>query len=294
MSVDVEVKGFTGPYAHWNAPSRALPIGMAELVNKAITVGGLPAGSPRQRTLRRAAIASTVLSCVQPTGAGGKLMTTGLYNGTETTEKGGISFRLGMAFAAAVAGRVLGMKQLAHIPASSKGGRRADLYGKDRLDRRHVVEAKCRSHGIDAKVKRDAKAQTRASLAALRAEGKAVETGSASLTDLTDRISVLFTDPPEGESGKLSFGGFSEERFFAEYYSPVEDLLEVTGASASEVPEIDRFARGAWLPGGVVWLGLSRGAQEAEGRDPTPLSHISSDGHAVVLAPGTVEWDREE
>jgi hypothetical protein len=45
MAVRIEVRNFSGSYAPVNAPPADYPVGMAELVNKAITVGGLPRNS---------------------------------------------------------------------------------------------------------------------------------------------------------------------------------------------------------------------------------------------------------
>jgi hypothetical protein len=95
---------------------------MAEVVNKAITVGGLVRGSPLERSRRRSGIVNTVLSSVRavgPPATTSPLAVTGLYASTETTEKAGISFRLGMALAAAVASRVLGIKVLKHVNSRS-------------------------------------------------------------------------------------------------------------------------------------------------------------------------------
>ena len=113
MAIEVEVRGFTGIYASLNAAASSHPVGMAELVNKAITVGGLVHGSPLERSRRRSGIVNIVLSSVRAAGApsaSSALAVTGLYASTETTEKAGISFRLGMALAAVVGSRVLGTR----------------------------------------------------------------------------------------------------------------------------------------------------------------------------------------
>jgi len=120
-------------------------------------------------------------------------------------------------------------------------------------------------------------------------------------------VSVLLEDPPPSEGSELVFD-WSDERFFADYYSPVPELLEVREPQPSGVPDVDNYAEGAWLPGAAVWLGLAReiaqlgqararwlAASELEfdsesgaGNDAAHV-HRSLDGHVVVLA----EWALE-
>ena len=123
-------------------------------------------------------------------------------------------------------------------------------------------------------------------------------------------IYVLIEDPPE--SRRTDEPPFEVEvddwRFFAEYYSPVVELLEVRGPSPSHEASVNAAAEGAWLPGGAVWLGLARelletarstGEWEEAARqldrnwvdiDETRAGvHASDDGHVVVLAREALE-----
>jgi hypothetical protein len=132
--INLEVEDFTGPRAALNHPCRALPVTVADVANKAVTVGGVSrAGTDLQKTLRRGSIVALVEACVTVRPSDGALVTTELYDAMETTEKTAASFRLGMALAAVVAERVLGIDQLNHVSWRAGGpGRRADLYGHDR------------------------------------------------------------------------------------------------------------------------------------------------------------------
>jgi hypothetical protein len=300
VAILVEVRNFVDEYADLNAQETAYEVGLPEVINRAITVGGLVRGSARERTSRRRAISELVLSSVRPDGPlepGGRLVTTDLYAHTETTEKSAISFRLGMAFAAVAASRILQTKILAHAEKRASGaGRRADLVGLDRFCRLHVVEAKCRTYGVTSKVREDAKEQALASAAALRGLGSSVATASTCITDLSSGgIRVLLEDPPVPRNPNWS--GFDSPGFVYAYYAPVRELLEVHGPELSGRAEIDGFATGAWLSQDGVWMGLADvvlqhladgaalellGLDLPEG-DATRFASVSSDGHVILL-----------
>lgn len=280
------------------------PVELPELVNKAITVGGVVHGSPYERSLRRSSIASMVLSSVRMKPQGRALATTGLYDRAETTEKTGISFRLGMAFAAVIAGRILGVPQMMHVSSRAGGkGRRADLMGSDRSRGWHVLEAKSRTYDIGVKAMRDllSDAKAQSSVTANDLSGnRSVATFCVSLAQLwRSPIRVILKDPPpDDDRWDLVF---SDEAFFTEYYSPVVDLLDVRDAEPSGVSSVDDDAVGAWLPGGGVWLGISAPllaiarrqgwveAAELAGSADFPRTedgrvHGSPDGHTVVVS----------
>lgn len=281
---------------------------MAELVNRALTVGGWVVGSPAERTRRRASISNMVLSSVRAAGPpvlASPLCVTNLYAHTETTEKAGISFRLGMAFAAVVASRVLGVPGLQHvsvaIPGVATSGRRADLVGFDALGAVHVVEAKARSHGFGPAVMTDAKTQAGATAGQLAGLGTGVATASASVADLSvSPIRVLLEDPPLDLPPDRGGNEGNEQRLVRDFYEPVRDLLEVKPPEPSGYAGVDRVATGGWLFGADVWLGLRddvaqrlrdgenvlrTGVETAsleELHDPWLVSQ-TPDGHVVVL-----------
>jgi hypothetical protein len=183
MAIDVEARGFSGRYRSLNGARRSYPVGLAEVVMRAITVGGTVRGSRYQKTMRRSSIANMVLSSIASRPSS-ELTTTELYDQTETPEKTGVSFRLGMAFAAVAASRVLRVNAMKHVrPRGGGGGRRADLVGLDRQRGWHVMEAKSRTYGIPRTLVREAKTQARATAAALAARGLAIDTRSACVTD---------------------------------------------------------------------------------------------------------------
>lgn len=306
MALSIEVAGFTGPYVGFNAAPVNYQIGMSEVVSRALTVGGRVVGSPTERTRRRSSIANMVLSSVRAAGppvVAIPLGVTNLYVHTETTEKTGISFRLGMAFAAVAASRVLGLPALKHVvvPGVVMNGRRADLVGLDGAGGRHVVEAKARSYGFSTAVVNDAKTQATTTAMQLAGLGQAPATASASVTDLSSLpIHVLLEDPPT-KPPEFEEPDEDRERTFADdFYSPVRDLLEVRAPAPSGNEAVDQIATGSWLLGSDVWLGLRDDAAsrlaagepllrtgiatppDEDNGDPWLVSS-TPDGHVVVL-----------
>lgn len=270
-----------------------------ELVMRAITVGGRVDGTRVERTLRRASVGALVRSAVREGDAAvpaPALVATRLYTNIEPSEKAAITFRLGMAFAAVLASRILGVNKTLHLPGT---GRRGDLYGRDNVGGWHVIEAKARTGPVSAAVHAHAKAQAMALVPTVHGVPVQVQTVSASLADLSpqQQFALELNDPPPSDSRDGRQTPVDEERFVPEYYSPMPDLVEITGPEPSGNDEVDTFARGAWMPGGGIWVGLARDIPPRvarwqdvpEGRDaPAPqhdpsLVHIGDDGHVVVL-----------
>jgi hypothetical protein len=268
---------------------------------RAITVGGWVDGTLTERTLRRASIGALVRSAVRegdPNIPAPALVATHLYTNIEPSEKGAITFRLGMAFAAVLASRVLGVNKTLHLPGNR---RRGDLYGRDNLGGWHVIEAKARTAGVPAAVQAKAKLQAAALVPTVNGVPVQVQTDSASLADLSpgQQFTLVLDDPPHSDPDDDRHMPVDEERFVPEYYSPVPDLVEITGPEPSGNDEIDQFAEGAWMPGGGIWMGLARDMPRRAARwqdlpeergaaapqhDPS-LVHIGDDGHVVVLDP---------
>jgi hypothetical protein len=310
MSVHFHGSGLPGPYRAWGKAGD-IPIVLPELVHRSIFVGGVPvAGTRKQRSQRRAAIGGVVRSSVEHAqSVSGHLNTTQLYRQTESTEKGGISFRLGMGFAAAVASRVLRVEQTMHVEAFGfpQAKRRADLAGRDAAGNWHVIEAKGWSSSFGPRDIDYAKEQARETGRNFAAMGQRPLTISACITDLDAQpITVHFHDPPpRSTKGKVRHR-FDPESFLLDYYLPVRDLI---GDGAFGPPPIDSEATagsmGSWLPGGDIWIGIDRRLLEIltrspgwddvtgvladsalESRQSTQEHSVfrGNDGHVVVLA----------
>ena len=269
MAIALNVEGFGGRWALRNASRFPLAINTVDVVRAALTVGGPVGGSAWHRSLRRAAIAGEVLAALVGAGRAAPLFTSSLYRGLETTEKSGVSYRLGMAFAAIAAEHVLDVPLLEHLNRTNStlapgSQRRADLYGIDRAGNTHVVEAKSRTYGFTAADVNYAKEQA-LNVKIVRPRGRAVtpSTRSASLADLsTAPISVLLSDP-EGETETDVTYVVDPARLIQVHYSAVPDLLEIQGeAQPPPAAEVEADVIGAFLPGTDVWLGVHKALLE--------------------------------
>lgn len=230
-------------------------------------MGGRVDGTRAERTLRRASIGALVRSAVREGGANipaPALVASRLYTNIEPSEKAAITFRLGMAFAAVLASRILGVNKTLHLPGA---GRRGDLYGRDNLGGWHVIEAKARTAPVPAAVEAQAKAQAAALVPTVNGIPVQVQTYSASLADLSpqQQFALLLNDPPRSDPGDGRQMPVDEERFVLEYYSPMPDLVEITGPEPSGNDEVDKFAVGAWRPAAASGWG-SRGTSRREPR----------------------------
>lgn len=263
MAINIRVEQFRGPWARRNQSAGPIAVNVADVVRAAVTVGGPVMGSSWHRSLRRASIAGAVLAALAGAGRNRPLTITSLYRQLETTEKSGVSFRLGMAFAALAAEHVLDVRLLEHLNRSNSvlaagSQRRADLFGLDDSGHWHVVEAKSRSYGFEHEDIVGAKQQA-LNVQTIRTDGNPLvpTTRSASLVDLSSTpISMLLVDPNDEPDAPARYE-IDVEAFIATHYAPVADLLDVRGAPQtppSGVP--DTRAVGAYLPGTDIWLGV--------------------------------------
>jgi hypothetical protein len=263
MAIKLDVEGFAGRWATKNAQGLTLATNTADVVRAATTVGGPVAGSVWHRSLRRAAIAGEVLAALVGTGRAAPLSTSSLYRDLETTEKSGVSYRLGMAFAAIASEHVLDVPLLEHLNRTNSAlapgsQRRADLYGIDRAGKTHVVEAKSRTYGFTAGDVRHAKRQSlNVNIVHRRKRSVRPSTRAASLADLSSTpVSVLLADPAGEAEGEVTYV-VDLNRLIQVHYSAVPDLIEVQGGP--QPPPASNIAPdvvGAFLPGTDIWLGI--------------------------------------
>jgi hypothetical protein len=176
------------------------------------------------------------------------------------------------------------------------------------------MEAKSRTYGIPRKVVREAKTQALATGRGARRAGPRHRYAVGVRPDLSgDQVYVLIEDPPPSDETDLAFE-WSDEAFFADYYSPVPDLLSVRDPQPSGIEELDEECVGAWLPGAGIWLGLDRrlvdlGRAGRPWRDaarartratsafeeaPRELVHRAPDAHALTIDPSVLDPTRGE
>jgi hypothetical protein len=263
MAIELDIEGFVGPWATKNAQGLMLATNTADVVRAATTVGGPVKGTVWHRSLRRAAIAGEVLAALVGAGRAAPLLTSSLYRNLETTEKSGVSYRLGMAFAAIASEHVLDVRLLEHLNRTNStlapgSQRRADLYGIDRAGKTHVVEAKSRTYGFSAGDVSYAKSQSlNVNIVPRRGRSVRPSTRAASLADLSRTpISVLLADPAGEAESEVTYV-VDLDRLIQVHYSAVPDLIEVHGGpqpppASNVAPDIV----GAFLPGTSIWLGI--------------------------------------
>lgn len=272
MAIVVQVRAFRPPFAGLNTAGVKLPVTTADLARAAVTVGGPVRGTAWRRTQRRVAIIATIHAALAEKRGTHPVRTSTVYQRLETTEKSGVSFRLGMAFAAVVAERVLAITMLEHLNHSnsllfpSGGKRRADLFGLDAAGDCHVIEAKSRTHGHDRALVEYAKSQA-ANIAVVDVKTGRYNplTRSAAVADLSrSPIQVLLEDPPEEASPEKPYR-IDTDQLIAYHYSAVPDLIELRGNPQDPPTRIDADVIGAYLPGTEVWLGVKRSLYRESG-----------------------------
>jgi hypothetical protein len=261
--IKLDVEGFVGRWAAKNTQGLTLATNTADVVRAATTVGGPVGGTSWHRSLRRVAIASEVLAALVGAGHAAPLLTSSLYRDLETTEKSGVSYRLGMAFAAIASEHVLDVALLEHLNRTNStlapgSQRRADLYGMDPAGKTHVVEAKSRTYGFTSGDVRYAKSQSlNVNIVQRRGRSLRPSTRAASLADLsTTPISVLLADPAGEAEGEVTYV-VDLDRLIQVHYSVVPDLIEVHGGpQPPPAANVARDVVGAFLPGTDIWLGI--------------------------------------
>lgn len=265
MAVVVQVKGFTGPFRGLNTAGESHPVTTADLARAAATVGGPVEGTAWRRTQRRTGIIATVHAALVEKRATHPVRTSTLYDRLETTEKSGVSFRLGMAFAHIVAERILGITMLEHLNHSNSilfpngGKRRADLFGFDANGDCHVIEAKGSTYGPSQALVDYAKSQAaNIEVVDVKTGRYTPQTRSAAVADLSRTpVRVHLEDPPQEAPADEPYR-IDTEMVIAHHYSVVPDLVELRGESQDPPTRIDADVVGAYLQGSDVWLGVEK------------------------------------
>lgn len=265
MAIVVRVEGFPAPFEGVNTREERLSVTTADVARAAVTVGGPVKGTAWRRTQRRVGLIATVLAALAEKRGTHPIRTSTLYARLETTEKSGVSFRLGMAFAAVVAEQILAIKMLEHLNHSnsavfpSGGKRRADLFGLDRHDDCHVIEAKSRTHGPDQALVNNAKSQAaNIEVVDVNSGRFTPKTRSAAVADLSrSPVQVLLVDPPKEAAIDKPYR-IDTDQVIAHHYSVVPDLVELRGDPQDPPKNIDADVVGAYLPGTDLWLGVKR------------------------------------
>jgi hypothetical protein len=166
----------------------------------------------------------------------GHLCRTDAFRALDPTEKGAVSYFLGMAVCKLFASRLLCTPWLLHLDVfrsqlnpSVLGGRsRPDLVGQDNRGRWHAFESKGRSGAPNAEDKRKAKAQAQR-LVSVNGFACSLHVGSFAFFR-NDLLEFYWRDPEPEEPEKLDPIGIEVgESDWAYYYAPALALITQEG-----------------------------------------------------------------
>jgi hypothetical protein len=153
------------------------------------------------------------------------------YDGLDPSEKGAISYFLGLALTKAFVASKLDVPWLMHVDVyrnrfgvNLSPGERPDLFGEDRLRRWVVAESKGRTNGHDADALKKAKGQAEQ---VISISGAAPHLSVGLVASFANgRLSLVADDPPVDESRSRISLELTKEEFRDSYYRPIRELLE--------------------------------------------------------------------
>jgi len=258
---------------HWGADfqeDNELSVTWAEILWAAMTVGKSEerlnqygSFSWMERIHRAAVIGAAIKE-----DADGKLQRSGVYAASDPTEKGYISYFLGMVTSKLMARKYLNVPWLVHIDVlrdreriQTPGRSRPDLAGTDDAGNWCIVEAKGRSNGIGdgtpPDVLESAKEQTREVKHINHEEDLLRIACAAHFYDNADdaALEISWCDP-KGKEGKGKPVEFEPVDYFLHYYRPLVAFLK-RGRETGE-RNVDGFSfQTSYVPEAGIKFGLS-------------------------------------
>jgi hypothetical protein len=241
--------------ASWSSP---IPTTWAELVAKAITVGQWHKdlfGHGKYSAFEAISRAYAIWAYVRPTATGAGIRRTSRYDALDPSEKGAVSYLLGMITAVVAADALLGAAEMVHLTTYAQShhltftsSRRPDLIGLLPTGGWVVAEAKGRSGGISESAITSAVNQ-KASVASIN--GQAPEVSFVSLSHFTnDGIAIRLHDPPAAGI-MLDIG---EEEFLRLYYEPLADLVDKRMSEEMSIVGVDQPSPEAVIASAIAEL----------------------------------------
>lgn len=292
-----------GPAVAFNGDTVSLDYRVVDVIRGAVTIRRpVPPALIFRSLLDRSSAALQILAVLRGGGAlglgAGSLRMSPMHAMLDGTEKGGASYRVGMALAHLLAQDLLDLREVRHVDplvggdvTLVAGRRRPDLIGLDANDSWSVVEAKGRTESPDADVLTGAKEQAENVNLVRNTTGAMVAPAArvASVADLSGNpIHVDFVDPPEPEergSKDRRVYGVDEAGFVRNYYETIRDLEAVAGGLTGDVPGRPDGVevRGARLPGSTIWL--------AVGKEIADAAHDSGDDAVAAVRKAQDGWN---
>lgn len=163
-------------------------------------------------------------------GGGGRFERSDAYDGLDPSEKGAISYFLGLAMTKAFAERVLGVPWLLHLDVYRQqlqpvlaGRSRPDLVGQTAAGNWVAIESKGRTNGFDPQALSRAKQQAQM-LASVAGQAPALLVGM--VTHFGDgQLQFTASDPSRSEEGDRVHLPFSRGQLIEAYYRPFREFL---------------------------------------------------------------------
>ena len=229
--IEIKASGFAQNYAAVNGNAKYDP-SMLALWRCMITVGmqNRPQSFSHGISSLFYHVSSCFLTSAMVKTSGGNLCMSELFHAMDSSEKGAISYRLGMGLSKYVAEVKLGIPWLMHVDQLRRQGvltlqqgalERGDLAGPDLAGDWHVIEAKGRSNTPEKSLLTKSKSQASRVIAI---NGTAPATKCASIIHLAETpILCEFVDPDIDVLHPVKFE-ISEKDFISEYYAPILKL----------------------------------------------------------------------
>ena len=292
---------FRPPYQRING-SGELEVSWSQLVAAAVTVGRarwadvfrFGIHSWWELCLRAGIVFATLIE-----GPGGEVFQSDLYRfGLDPSEKGAVSYFLGLVASKVFANRVLGVIWLSHIDLYSEqlrpvllGTSRPDLAGDNQHGEWIVFESKGRSGSFQEAALDRAKEQTRM---VRSVSGQEPVARIGAVTHFTGgRMQMTLSDPPKKHPKAVSIH-LSLEKFLNQYYASLRQLVRTSGFKRMVVGGF------AFLTVELPIVDLTVGLREDFVSDDVLVKpvhsieqddlYIGSDGILVKLGPA---WSKE-
>ncbi|MCH6485379.1 hypothetical protein MMG85_17645 [Pseudoxanthomonas sp. LH2527] len=227
------------------------------------------------------------------------------YIGLDPSEKGAISYFLGVALTKAFVERKLSVSWLMHVDlyrdrfgVNLAPGERPDLFGEDALGRWIVAESKGRTnqHDKDALIKAKRQASR-----VIDVDGAPPHLSIGFVSSFNKgRLTLVADDPPIDEKGEGLSLRVSKNEFRSTYYRPFEELLATFETRQEQIG--GQEVRVVYSESSDLFLGLSQGedgvieqpAQVRRRREPIRdvqrNAYLGSDGIYVRLG---ASWSDE-
>ncbi len=297
LSINYVADGFPKPFADVNGTS-ALKVSWAFLVWSAISVGRaelIHIVQYGEYSLLEIVYRAAMIFANLREDEAGQIRRSEAYDGLDPSEKGAISYFLGLTMAKAFAEKKLSVPWLMHLDVyrkelkpTSAGKSRPDLVGQTRKGQWVGIEAKGRSNAFETNALNNAKAQAQM-LGKVKGEEPVLRIGM--VTHFGDeRLQFSASDPQRDKRRHRVDLPLERERLMEGYYRPFRRFL----SGSDETREIsgEKF-RIAYAANADLSVGLAEprmesnapGVADAEHSGAGESSYVGRDGVLVILGP---------